>query len=196
MRARNTHNAYGVVAKTFHWVMFLLIAGMVAVGFIMTGMAISPDKFKLYGLHKSTGIAVLMLASLRLAWKTANVAPILPDSLHRLEKLLAHAGHGALYALMFAMPLTGWLMSSAAGLPVSFYGLFTLPDLVAPDMKLKALMIDAHFYLAWTLIVMVSLHVLAALLHHFYYRNNVLRRMLPFMKEEKYAQDSDTMVGC
>jgi cytochrome b561 len=196
MRYRNTHSAYGVVAKGFHWILFLMITGMVLVGFIMADMDLSPDKVKLYGLHKSTGIVVLALVSMRLAWKFANVSPLLPDSMHALEKFLARAGHAMLYLLMFAMPLTGWMMSSAAGFPVSVYGLFTLPDLVAPDTNLKALMIDAHFYLAWLLVIMVGLHVLAALTHHFYYRNNILRRMLPFTKEEKYAQDSDTMVGC
>jgi len=109
---------------------------------------------------------------------------------------LAHAGHALLYVLLFAMPLSGWAMSSAAGFPVSFFGLFTLPDLITPNQSLKADMMDLHKALAWLLIAMIILHALAALLHHFYYKNNVLRRMLPFTKEEKYAQDSDTMVGC
>ena len=189
MALRNTSQTYGTVAKTFHWLIFLLIAGMVAVGFIMEGMAKGPDAFKLIGLHKSTGMVVLFLVSLRLMWKAANVAPLLPVSLHVFEKFLAHAGHFALYVLMFAMPLSGWAMSSAAGFPVSVYGWFVLPDLVAPDNTLKHQMIDLHGFLAWTLIVMVSLHVLAALLHHFYYRNNVLVRMLPFTKDNSNATD-------
>jgi len=196
MRLRNTKYSYGSVAKTFHWLIFLLIAGMLAAGFIMTGMAMSPDKFKIYGLHKSFGITVLSLAALRLLWKAMNAAPELPLSLPAWEKFAAHAGHAALYALMFAMPLSGWAMSSASGLPVSVFGWFTLPDLVAPDNQLKHIFREVHGWLAWALIGMVSLHVFAALLHHFYYKNNVLRRMLPFIKEDKYAQDSDTMVGC
>jgi cytochrome b561 len=87
-------------------------------------------------------------------------------------------------------------MSSAAGFPVSFFGLFTLPDIVEPDNRLKIDMMDVHETLAWFLVGMIVLHIIAALSHHFYYKNNVLRRMLPFSKEEKYAQDSDTMVGC
>jgi cytochrome b561 len=196
MLLKNTRLAYGAVAKTFHWVIFLLIATLLAVGFYMTGMAVSPDKFKLYGLHKSVGITVLTLAVLRLVWKAVNHSPVLPATVPVWERFLAHAGHLVLYFLMLCMPLSGWAMSSASGLTVSVFGWFTLPNLVEPDPALKQLFREMHGYLAWAIIVMVSLHILAALLHHFYYKNNVLRRMLPFSKEEKYAQDSDTMVGC
>jgi len=195
MPVKNTRLAYGSVAKSFHWVVALLILTLLAVGFIMSDMENTPDKFKLYGLHKSVGISVLTLALVRLMWKAVNVAPLLPATLHRMEKLLAHAGHALLYVLMIAMPLSGWLMSSAAGVQVSVFGWFLLPDFVAPDKDVKDFFREAHELLAWALIVMISLHVLAALLHHFYYRNNVLRRMLPFTKEENYAP-SDTATGC
>ena len=169
----------------FHWVIFLLIAGMLCVGFYMTGLANTPDKFKLYGLHKSVGITVLFLALLRLMWKAANAAPALPAGLHKLEKFLAHAGHAALYVLMVLLPLSGWAMSSASGFPVSVYGWFVLPDFVQPDKELKHILAERHEFLAWAMIVMVGLHALAALLHHFYYKNNVLIRMLPFAKDTK-----------
>ncbi len=176
---KNTESTYGSVAKSFHWLIFVLIAGLLAVGFLMTDMENGPDKFRIYGLHKSTGITVLMLALLRLGWKMANVTPLLPDGMRSLEKLAARAGHWALYALMIAMPLSGWLMSSAAGFSVSVFGVFTLPDLVAPDKMLKDTLSDLHELLGYAIIVMVSLHALAALLHHYYHKNNVLRRMLP-----------------
>lgn len=195
MNLKNTDQSYGTVAKGFHWLIALLIIGMIAMGFIMVGLNMSPDKIKIIGWHKSTGITILILASIRLGWKMANTSPLLPDSMKIVEKWLAHAGHAMLYLLMFAMPLTGWIMSSAAGFPVSVFGLFTLPNLVAPDNTLKAQMIDLHEMLAWVLIVMITLHVLAALLHHFYHKDNVLVRMLPFAKE-KYALDSDTHTGC
>ena len=193
---KNTKNSYGVVAKTFHWLMFLLIAGLIAVGFIMESMVMGPDKFKLIGLHKSTGIVVLLLALLRLMWKAANVTPLLPAKLHKLEKFMANSGHALLYVLMILTPLSGWAMSSAAGFPVSVFGWFTLPDFVAPDPVLKHILVERHELLAWSIIVVVSLHVVAALLHHFYYKNNVLVRMLPFVKDMKYATDSDTATGC
>lgn len=177
---KNTSEKYGSLAKFFHWLMFLLIATLLAVGFIMSDMENSPDKFFIYGIHKSTGIVVLLLAAIRLGWKFANVSPVLPAHMRNIEKLAAHAGHAALYVLMFAMPISGWMMSSAAGFPVSVFGLFTLPDLVPADKELRELFGEAHELLAFAIIAVVSLHALAALLHHFYHKNNVLRRMLPF----------------
>ncbi|MDE3059731.1 MAG: cytochrome b [Pseudomonadota bacterium] len=190
---RNTRETYGSVAKTLHWLIFLMIAGMLTVGFIMTDMPNSPDKFKLYGLHKSFGISVLALVTLRLLWKAANIQPVLPDGMRVWEKWAAHAGHALLYVLIIAMPFSGWAMSSAAGLPVSVFGWFTVPNLVAPDKALKHDLQELHETLAWVLIVAVTLHVLAALLHHFYYKDNVLRRMLPFCRGND-AQDADS--GC
>jgi cytochrome b561 len=161
----------------------------------MTDMENTPDKFKVYGLHKSFGISVLTLVIIRLMWKAVNTAPLLPDTLRRFEKLLAHIGHAILYALLFAMPLSGWALSSASGFPVSVFGQFTLPDFVAPDNDAKHTYAEIHELLAYTLIVMIVLHVLAALLHHYYYKDNVLRRMLPFTKEGSHAS-SDRTTGC
>lgn len=184
----NTSKTYGTLAKSLHWLIGLLIIGMLAVGLYMVGLPVSPDKFKLYGLHKSIGITVLALVALRLIWKWINESPLLPDALTLWEKRLAKLGHFALYILMFAMPLSGWAMSSAAGLPVSVFGLFTLPDLVAPDKTLKANLQQVHETLAWALMAMIGLHVLAALLHHFYYKDKVLLRMLPFANGETDAR--------
>jgi cytochrome b561 len=177
---KNTTETYGSVAKLFHWTIFLLIATLLVVGFRMTDIQSMPDKFFVYGIHKSLGITVLLLVLIRLGWKMANVQPILPASLSSFEKFAAHAGHVLLYMLIIAMPLSGWMMSSASGFPVSVFGWFTLPDLVGPDKDLKALLVETHYVLAWAIIVTVTGHALAALLHHFYHKNNVLRRMLPF----------------
>jgi cytochrome b561 len=180
MPLKNTVNSYGSIAKFLHWLIFLLIATLLVVGFLMTRMENSPDKFKIYGIHKSVGIIVLLTVILRLGWKAINIYPPLPDTLSKWDKLAAHAGHALLYVLIIAMPLSGWLMSSAAGFSVSVFGWFTLPDLIVPDKELGKQLRDIHGWLAYAIIVMVSLHVIAALLHHFYYKNNVLRRMLPF----------------
>ena len=201
MAIKNTIYSYGSVAKSFHWIVAVTIIGMLALGFIMTGMKPTPDMFKLYNIHKSTGSLLLILVCLRLMWKIANKSPILPPSLPKFERFLAHLGHFVLYALMFAMPFTGLLMSSAAGFTVSVFGWFTMPNLIAPMPEWKGLFRNAHEIIAWSLIVMVCLHALAALLHHFYYRNNVLRRMLPFVKEvtsyePQTIKDSDTHTGC
>lgn len=182
MPIKNTNAQYGSVAKLFHWLIFLLIAMMLTVGFIMTDIPNGPDKLWVYGIHKSIGISVLLLVALRLAWKSINIQPPLPDTMKPIEKLAARAGHLGLYLLVIAMPLSGWMMSSSAGFPVSVFGWFTLPDLVAPDRERLKDLQEVHEFLAYCLILLVSLHVLAALLHHFYHRDNVLRRMLPFVK--------------
>jgi cytochrome b561 len=181
---RNTLTSYGSVAKFLHWLMALVIIGLLCVGLYMSDLENSPDKFKLYGLHKSFGITALALVALRLLWKARNIQPPLPETMRRIEKFLAHAGHFALYACIIVMPLSGWSMSSAAGIPVSVFGLFTLPDLVSPDKHLAHRFGMLHEYTGYLLILLIALHVLAALTHHFYYKDNVLTRMLPFGKEK------------
>ena len=119
-----------------------------------------------------------MLAGLRLLWRIENTHPDLPYTMRAIEMRFAYFGHVLLYALMFAMPLSGWLMSSAAGFPVSVFGWFMLPDKVSPDKELRHTFTIIHEYLAWCLMGMITLHTLAALLHHFYYKDNVLRRMI------------------
>ncbi len=193
---KNTLQTYGVIAKAFHWLMAIFIITLLAVGLIMADMENSPDKFKLYGMHKAFGIIVLFLVVLRLGWKVLDVSPLLPASISKVAQLGAKVVHLGLYILMFAMPITGWLMSSAAGFPVSIFGLFTIPNLVAPDKEFGKNMNELHEALAWILIVLITLHVLAALLHHFYYRDNILRRMLPNFKGESNVQNSDTNTGC
>jgi len=155
----------------------LLIAGM-----SMVLLPNSPLKFNVYRLHKSFGITVLALVLFRLWWKMRRKAPALPASLAPYERRLAYGGHALLYVLMLGLPLSGWLMSSAAGFGVSFFGLFNLPDLVEPERGLKSDMMELHETLAWVMILMLCLHVAAALMHHFVHKNDVLKRMLPFAK--------------
>ena len=194
MSLKNTLHSYGAIAKAFHWVVAILILCLLAMGLTMTGMENNPDKFRLYGLHKSFGITVLALASLRLGWKAVNVSPLLPATMDKLSVVVAKAVHGALYVMMFAMPITGWVMSSAKAFPVSVFGLFLLPNIVEPNKELGDLAVELHGILAWGLMGLIALHVAGALLHHFYYKDNILKRMLPFTRSSYNALDSDT--GC
>ena len=179
MLLRNNHEKYGAIAKCFHWVMALAILMMLAVGFIMTDLPMSPDKFRVYGIHKSIGALILIAAFLRLFWRFINVVPELPADMPTWQKLGAHGSHVALYILMFVMPLTGWLMSSAAGFQVSVFGWFLLPNLIAPSPGLREIFGILHELLAFAIIGLVSLHILAALKHHFIDKDTILRRMLP-----------------
>jgi cytochrome b561 len=183
MPIKNTNLAYGSVARFLHWTIFVLITGMLIIGFVMINMENSPAKLQLYALHKSFGILILILACIRIWWKFRNVSPILPDTLDIWQKRAAKANHIILYALMIAMPLSGWAMSSAAGFPVSVFGWFILPSLVPANKALLGLFREMHLIIAYLIIIMTLLHATAAFLHHFYYKDNVLRRMLFFSKE-------------
>ena len=176
---RNTSNRYGCLSIGLHWVIALLVIGLLTLGLYMTSQKMSPDIMRLYGLHKSFGITVLALVALRLSWRVYNHAPDLPVTMNRLERVLAKSTHWLFYVLLLGMPLSGWAMSSAGSHPVSFFGWFTLPGLLAPNKPLGHQFGEAHEIIGWTLIVLISLHVLAALYHHFIKKDDILRRMLP-----------------
>lgn len=179
MGLRNTPERYGSVAQALHWVVVLLLIGQVAVGKIAHEMPDGFDKLVLLARHKSVGITILGLAVLRLAWRLVDRPPA-PPPMPRWQLLAARASHAALYVLLFAMPLSGWLMSSASNYPVSWFGFAQLPDLVAPDRDLKHLLEEVHESLANALIAIALLHVAAALKHHFVDRDGLLWRMLPW----------------
>jgi cytochrome b561 len=136
-------------------------------------------KLKFLAEHKSFGMTVLMLAVIRLLWRMKNPPPPLPVEVHRGEHLLARLAHVSLYALLFAMPLSGWLMSSAKSYSVSWFGVFTWPNLIGPSEAAFGVLRSLHHVLSSLLIAIASLHVLAALKHHFWHKDDVLVRMLP-----------------
>ncbi len=123
---------YGSVAQTLHWAIVVLLIVQFTLGKIADGLPIGLDKLVTLARHKSFGITILALAAIRLLWRLFNRPPPLPP-MPGWQRAIAHLNHAALYALLFAMPLTGWLMSSANNYPVSWFGLVQLPDLVAPD---------------------------------------------------------------
>ncbi|MBO6756928.1 MAG: cytochrome b [Roseibium sp.] len=183
---RNTATGYGYVAIAFHWTMALLILGMLAVGLYMTSLPqTDPLTFRLYQLHKSFGFVVLSLVVLRLGWRLINPAPKLPEGMKPWERLAAHLGHTGLYALLFLMPATGWLMVSASpwNIPTVVFNVLNIPHLPIPEAlgtkeQAEGVFKTAHFYLAWFMIALVAVHVAAALKHHFINRDATLRRMV------------------
>lgn len=177
MLIKNTEDRFGIVTILFHWIMAILLIGLVSVGLYMSDLPIGVQKLKLYGLHKEFGILALMLVMLRVVWRIQNMNPSL-SSLPWFERTAARIVHWAFYGFMFALPISGWLMTSAANLPPSFFGLFLLPALVPPNQEQMHLFQQIHEYLAYGLIVTFCLHVLAALKHHFIDKDNILRRIL------------------
>lgn len=170
---------YDALAKGFHWVMAVLLVSVFGLGLYMQGLPFSPDKLKLYSWHKWAGICVLGLVTLRLIWRLTHRPPAMPGEMPAWQKLAAHVGHLALYVLMFAIPVSGWLMSSAKGVPTVLFGLWPLPDLVARDQELGDALQRLHWYLNISLALFVATHILAALKHHFLDQDDILRRMLP-----------------
>ncbi len=177
MQLTNTQNRYGSINILLHWVMAILIIGMLALGIYMTGLPNNALKLKLFGWHKEFGILVLMLVCVRIVWRISNVLPSLPTAMPYWEQFAARFVHWLFYLLMFAMPITGWLVTSAAGIGPSFFGLFVLPTLVAPDEKLLHLFAFIHKWLGYGLIAIICGHVAAALKHHFINKDDVLRRI-------------------
>lgn len=176
-----TRDRYDHVAMGLHWLMAAAILGLLGLGFTMTGLKPgSPLQFKLYQLHKSVGVLVFLLAAARLGWRLGHRPPPLPAAMGPAERLLAHAGHGTLYALMLGLPLAGWAVVSTSpyNIPTMVFGLVNLPHLPMPrDLNPTAK--GAHLIGAWLLVATLVGHVAAALRHHFVLRDEVLTRMLP-----------------
>jgi cytochrome b561 len=175
---KNTENSYGSLTKLFHWTVALLIIAMLVVGNVMTGMENTPTKFEVYFIHKSIGVMVLLLVAMRFSWRLMNIQPR-HDDIAKWQKIASDIVHKLLYVCMFAMPMSGWAMSSAAGRPVSFFGLFTLPDIVAADRDMAGIYAEAHELIGWAIVALLCAHVGAALMHHFIFRDRTLKRMLP-----------------
>lgn len=176
---RNTKERYGSVAITLHWLLFLMVIGMVTVGFLMGSFHDDALNAKLYFFHKSTGLVIFVLAIFRVIWALSNPKPTMPNSMTKIHKILAQTMHGLLYLILLVMPINGIFMTSFSEYPATFFGLFTVRLPVTPDKATAELLAHVHGIMAWTLIVMVTLHALAAFFHHYYYKDNILRRMLP-----------------
>ena len=178
MPARNSSVRYGYVAQTLHWVVVALLIVQVTIGTIADDLPRGLEKLALLARHKSFGITILGIAVIRLAWRWIDRPPP-PPPMPRWQHIAANLNHWGLYALLFALPLSGWLMSSASNYPVSWFGLVQLPDFIGPDRGLKDIFHDLHHLFVWFLYALVGLHLAAALKHQFFDRDGLLFRMLP-----------------
>jgi cytochrome b561 len=176
---------YGAVAQGFHWIIAALIVTQFTLAWMADDLPLGMHKLALLARHKSFGMTILMLAVLRLLWRLFNRPPELPPAMSKIERFLARATHMAFYVLLFAMPVTGWMMSSAKNYSVSWFGRFTWPNLIAPNEYAFDLLRSTHHILGYALFAIAILHILAALKHHFWNKDDVLIRMLPLVKSEK-----------
>jgi len=174
---KNTANNYGIVAKSFHWLLFFMLTFSVVVGNILAAMPKGAEKLQAAGMHKSFGAVLLMLITLRLLWRLINETPRLPNETTAAEAFMAKAMHWGLYALMFAQPLSGIMMSQAAGFPVSFFGLFEFPVFLDKAPELAKTFLTIHGTVWILLVIAVVGHVGAAWNHHFIKKDNVLKQI-------------------
>ena len=179
--AQNSSDRYGAIAVALHWIMAVLLVALLAIGLYMVRL---PDigftklKINLIVYHKELGILALLLVLFRWMWRALNPLPRLVEG-DAWQMIAARFVHLCFYGLLFALPVTGWLMSSAAGFPVPFFGLFYLPDFIRENDALFQFFIEVHKWLAYALIAAIAVHMGAALWHHAVRRDATLKKMLP-----------------
>jgi cytochrome b561 len=172
---------YSRTAIGLHWLIAMMMAWGFYLGWIMTDIpGFTSTKLKYFSWHKWIGVTVFALALIRLLWRVTHRAPSMPRRIPAWQKGAAHLVHFLLYALMLTIPISGYLYSSASGIQVIYLGVVPLPTLIAPDKALKVTLHLVHIYLNYTLLTLVSLHVLSALKHQFVDRDGLLAQMLPF----------------
>jgi len=188
MQFRNSSNGYGAVTQVLHW----LIAVLIVVQWVLAEWAqdahvekathpiAALQELTLLARHKSVGLTIFALAFVRLVWRFVSPPPPLPNTMPRWQVIVAKATHFGFYALLFLMPMSGLVMSAAANFPVSYFGWFTIPNVVAPDETLEHIMKERHHQLFDILSVLAVAHIVAALKHQFVDRDDVLRKMLPW----------------
>jgi cytochrome b561 len=174
---------YSSTAIALHWLIALLIVATFTLGLVMTDIpGLTPTKLRYFSWHKWAGVTVLALATLRLLWRLRRNPPAYPATMAPWQQRAAHGLHSLLYVMMFAVPLSGYFYSLAAGVPVVYFGLFPLPVLIEADPALKPVLKALHYWLNMGLAALVALHVLAAFKHLLVDRDGIMGRMLPFSK--------------
>lgn len=179
MSIRNSERRWGLVSQLLHWGMLGLLVAIAWRGVTMVDMEPGPAMIEAYALHKSLGLMLLALVAIRLAWRLFGRRPEVLGAIPAWQARVASATHFALYALMFAIPLSGWLFNSASGYPLQWFKLFNLPAIAGRSVELAEVARRAHVAGFWLLVLLVAVHAAAALWHHFIRRDDTLRRMLP-----------------
>lgn len=190
MALKNSTTGWGLIARIIHWLMAAMIFAMLIFGTIMSEFTTDlVQKFQMVQQHKSVGFTVFTLAVIRVIWRFMNPTPALPSDMPRWQVQASHISHGLIYALIIAVPLSGWIMSTASPLndpgayPVQVrnmvFGLFEMPDLFPTgDKELSEFFHLVHSILTKALAALLLLHIAAALKHHFMDRDTILRRMI------------------
>ena len=177
MAQERTSTGYGTVAKILHWLVAAILAGQFALGWLMPDVGRGMLPGLPMNVHISVGIVVLTLIVVRWIWRMTHPVPS-ESELPRWQRNASTAVHWALYALVLVTTLSGWFYASARGWPLTFFGLVTLPALVAQGSPAGRAIGGIHESIVWVLLAVILIHVAAAMLHAFVYRDRVMQRML------------------
>ena len=180
---RNAAIGFGAGRKFFHWSIVLFLTFQIPLGLYMTELPLGTDKLETYSLHKATGMIIFTLAISRLLWSMFSTRPPLPRSTPLYEKIFVKVLQGILYLVVCLMPLSGWMMTSAAGYPLSIFGLFTLPPLIDANKALVDGFIRMHVMQSWILMGAIALHFAGAMRHHVLLKDDTLKNILPGKKQ-------------
>lgn len=179
MTLRNSNERWGPVSQALHWLIVILILVMAYLGLTMVDLPTTPHKVFVYMLHKSVGISILALVVLRLGWRLYAGTPGTLPGIPTWQSRIASLTHAALYVLLFALPISGWVVNSASGFPLRWFNLLNLPAIAGKSEALHATAREVHELLFWTLAVLALVHTAAAIYHHLFQRDETLARMLP-----------------
>ena len=174
---RNSSEQYGVISKLLHWVIAIVIITMLYVGYYMSDMPVSDEKYQLYSLHKASGVTLFIFVIIRLFWRIFNISPSMPPETPKWQVLAADLNVKFLYFLMICQPLSGIFMSLYSGRSIDIFGLFSIKAFEKKE-KLATLSKEFHEAFAVLLIITISLHLIGALYHHFIKKDGVLKKML------------------
>lgn len=170
---------YPGTSKLIHWLVAVCVLTTAPVAIAMVRVSPGPTQDNLYNFHKSLGVLILILMILRLINRLAVGAPIADPGIKPWQKTVSSVVHTSIYVLLFAMPIVGYIANSTFGASTPFFGVFNLPPIVGKNEVLAAQLFTIHRWVGWLLIILVLMHVGAALSHYFIQRDNVLQRMLP-----------------
>lgn len=176
---RSSESSYGVLTRLLHWLIALLIIGLIGLGWWMVGLSYYDSWYnRALDLHKALGMLALTLAAVKIAWVVYDEKPRLPDSIKPWERTAASAVHHLFYLLMLLIPVTGYVISTSAGAGISMFGWFDIPAPMPAGDTLRDIAIELHYWMAYATAALTLLHAAAALKHQFINRDGTLRRMI------------------
>jgi len=178
MKWGNSANHWGLLSRLLHWFSAIAVFFMFGIGITMINMRLSPMKLEMFIVHKSIGMLLLVVIFIRVIWRLLNPAPRASKHLSKLQTKIVFLGQLLMYGLLFAIPISGWVINSAANFPLKWFGLFEIPPITEPSIVVEGYAKTTHFVLICILGSVILLHICAALHHHWIKRNDILKRML------------------